>query len=48
MHELVEDLMHYGELGAGQSPEGYLVTGFGVEYVAVVDVGFVSMHVVVP
>ncbi len=39
--------MHDGELGAGQGSEGYLVTGVGVEDVAVVDVGFVGVHVVV-
>ena len=39
--------MHYGELGPSQGGEGYLVTGLGVEDVTVVDVGFVSVHVVV-
>ena len=39
--------MHDGELGTGQGAEGYLVTGLGVEDVAVVDVGFISVHVVV-
>ena len=39
--------MHYGEPGAGQGVEGYLVTGLGVEDVAVVDVRLVGVHVVV-
>lgn len=47
MHEFIEDFMHYGELGSGQSVEGDLVTGLWVEDVTVVDVGFVGVHVVI-
>ncbi len=39
--------MHDGELGAGQSAEGYLITGLGVEDVSVVDVRLVRMQVVI-
>ena len=48
MHELIEDLMHDGELGAGEVFSDNLMPGGGVEDMAVIDVGFVSMHVVVP
>ena len=47
MHELIEDLVHNGELGAGHCLKGRLVAGLGIEYVSVVDVGFFNVHVVV-
>ena len=47
MHELIEDLVHNGELGAGHCLKGRLVAGLVVEYVPVVDLGFFNVHVVV-
>lgn len=47
MHEFIEDFMHYGELSTSQGAEGDLVSGLGVEDVAVVDMGFVGVHVVI-
>ena len=48
MHELVEDLVHNRALGAGEVFSDNLMPGGRVEDMAVIDVGFVSMHVVVP